>query len=65
MPNAIILLNPGGESGKELEKLIPFIKEMKPLDRKATVYVCENYSCQAPTTDLDNLEKILDRSLSK
>lgn len=65
MPNAIILLNPGGESGKELEKLIPFIKEMKPLDRKATVYVCENYSCQVPITELDYLEKILDRSLSK
>ena len=65
MPNAITILNPEDEQGKELQQLIPFIKEMRPVKSKTTVYICENYACQAPITDLSDLEKILERPLQK
>jgi uncharacterized protein YyaL (SSP411 family) len=65
MPNAIMILNPEGKQGEELQKLIPFIKEMRPMDNKATAYVCQNYACQAPTTDLNNLGEILEGNLQK
>jgi uncharacterized protein YyaL (SSP411 family) len=32
---------------------------MPPLDGQATVYVCENYACQLPTTDVATLEQQL------
>ena len=29
------------------------------IDGKATAYVCENFTCQAPTTDLDQFRELL------
>ena len=63
MPNSIVIFHPGGEQGQELENLIPFIKGMRSMDGKTTVYVCQNYACQKPTTDLTQLDQILEHSL--
>lgn len=63
IPNAITILNPGGKEGEELQKIIPFVKEMRPVDNKATAYVCQNYTCQAPVTDINDLAKILEQHL--
>ena len=41
------------ETGKELAKLAPFTKDYKTIDGKTTVYICENYSCRQPITDID------------
>lgn len=65
MPNAIIILNQGGPQGEELEKLIPFIKEMKPVNNQTTVYVCENYACKSPTTSINDLEEILEEPMQQ
>jgi len=59
MPNAITVLNPGGEEGEKVGKLIPFVKEMMPLEGKTTAYICENYICQSPTTDVEYLSRVL------
>lgn len=44
---------------KNMEDIVPFIKEYHPIEGKATAYVCENFSCQAPVTDCDLLKKML------
>lgn len=36
-------------------KKLPLLRDKKSIDGKATAYVCENYACQAPTTDVDKL----------
>ncbi len=41
------------ETGKELAKLAPFTKDYKTIEGKTTVYICENYSCRQPITDID------------
>ncbi|WP_409362683.1 thioredoxin domain-containing protein [Bacillus safensis] len=41
------------ETGEELAKLAPFTKDYKTIDGKTTVYICENYSCRQPITDID------------
>ena len=51
LPNKIILLADGAEGQKELSRLLPVISTMTPLKGKATAYVCENYTCQLPTSD--------------
>lgn len=34
-----------------------FLKNLKSLDGKTTYYVCQNYQCKAPTTDIGELQK--------
>ena len=42
-----------------LGELIPYVKEHKALEDKATAYVCRNFACQMPTTDSQELERLL------
>jgi uncharacterized protein YyaL (SSP411 family) len=65
MPHKILLLADGAEGQKFLAKAIPFIKEVKPIGGKPTVYVCENFTCQLPTNDLKELERLLNRDPEK
>jgi uncharacterized protein YyaL (SSP411 family) len=39
---------------------MPYTKEMKSLDGKATAYICVNYACRLPTTDVAQLRKLLE-----
>jgi uncharacterized protein YyaL (SSP411 family) len=59
LPNAIVILAEGDESQKSLVKLMPFLETIKPLDGKATAYVCVNYACQLPTSDLSKMLALL------
>jgi uncharacterized protein YyaL (SSP411 family) len=56
IPNKIVLLidNPA-----EYEKFFPFVKDYIRLEGKTTVYVCENYNCKLPTSDLDEIQNFL------
>ncbi|NLC62942.1 MAG: thioredoxin domain-containing protein, partial [Thermoanaerobacterales bacterium] len=60
MPNAITVFHSTSNQDEQIGELIPFVKEMRPKDEKATVYVCENYACKEPTTDLKRLGEILE-----
>ncbi|WP_338058959.1 thioredoxin domain-containing protein [Bacillus zhangzhouensis] len=50
MPFDIILT---AETGQDLAQLAPFAKDYKAIDGKTTVYICENYSCRQPITNID------------
>jgi len=62
LPRTTILLHPSGDQGKVIQKLVPFINELKPINNKTTAYVCENYACNLPLTSTGELEKLLTRS---
>jgi len=59
LPARIILLVDGGPAQAELSKRLPFLKGIAPKDGKATAFVCENYACKLPTTDVEQLKKQL------
>ncbi|MDD2554108.1 MAG: thioredoxin domain-containing protein [Desulfotomaculaceae bacterium] len=61
MPDTVMALHPEGEAGGEIEKLVPFMEEQRSVDGKAAAYVCENYACQAPVTDLEQFVEMLRR----
>jgi hypothetical protein len=42
-----------------LRALLPFIKDMKAVDGKTSVYVCRDRTCRVPVTSLDELEGAL------
>ncbi len=50
IPNKVILIKK--ENDTSLENLAEYTKGMKTIDGKTTVYVCKNFSCNYPTTDL-------------
>jgi uncharacterized protein YyaL (SSP411 family) len=59
LPNKILLLADSGAGRKYLEEKLEALRAMKPVDKKPTAYVCENFACQAPVTDPAELRKIL------
>ena len=59
IPNKILLLADGGGGQEYLEEKIEALRAMKPVDGNSTVYVCENFTCQAPVNDAGALGKLL------
>ncbi|QGQ96749.1 thioredoxin domain-containing protein [Paenibacillus psychroresistens] len=58
-PNTLIMVNPTGDGKAEVEALIPLMQGKNALGGKATAYVCENFSCQSPTSSIEELLDIL------
>ncbi|MFH2012020.1 MAG: thioredoxin domain-containing protein [Pseudomonadota bacterium] len=56
LPNKVLLFKPGGEDEKLISKLVPFIKPLHQINQQPTVYLCEQYVCKNPVTDVNNLK---------
>ena len=52
LPHDLLLVVDGGAAQKALARLAPFVTPLVAQGGRATAYVCENYACQLPTTDL-------------
>ena len=59
LPHAAVLLVPPGQSGATIRKLAPFTKAYAPVEGKAAAYVCQDFTCQLPTTDPRKLAELL------
>jgi uncharacterized protein YyaL (SSP411 family) len=59
IPNKILLLADGGPAQEQLAQWLPFVKSMDRRDGKATAYICENYACNLPTSDLQTAARLL------
>jgi uncharacterized protein YyaL (SSP411 family) len=59
LPNKVLLVRPAGPEGETLVRLAPFVQEMAPVHGLPTAYVCEGFTCQAPTTDSNELSVLL------
>ena len=44
---------------ERLKEYAPYVADYKTVNDKATAYVCENYTCQAPTNDVNSLREAL------
>ena len=50
LPNKVVLLRTD-----DLARIAPFTKAQTPIDGKATAYVCRDFTCSAPTTDVTTM----------
>jgi uncharacterized protein len=58
LPTAITV--PVGSSNRErLDRVLPWMAAMTARDGRPTAYVCRDFSCQAPTTDREDLDRQL------
>lgn len=51
-PRSVVILRPPAADGAEVIELAPYTRDQSALGGKATAYVCRNFSCLRPTTDL-------------
>jgi hypothetical protein len=56
IPNKILIF---AEAGKE-NKLIPFLSSIVKQNEETTAYVCENFTCKLPTSDVEEFKKQLE-----
>jgi uncharacterized protein len=56
VPNKVVAL---GDGAGTLAAEIPLLEGKTSQGGKATAYVCQNFRCEAPTTDPEMLEKVL------
>jgi uncharacterized protein YyaL (SSP411 family) len=60
LPNKIVLLADGGPDQEAIAKWLPFVGSMQRLNGRATIYVCQNYACRLPTSDVRTAAALLD-----
>lgn len=53
LPNKVVALSVEGD--RRAAEIVPLLRERTSLDGQATAYVCENYTCQRPTTSAEDL----------
>lgn len=58
IPNKVLIFRPEGKD-PEITGLATYTKEQDPIEGKATAYVCQNYECQLPTTEVNEMLKML------
>ena len=57
VPNKIVALSEPSDA------VLPLLANKPQIDDSTTVYVCENYVCQAPATDVEEFVEMLNRQL--
>jgi len=58
IPNSVVILRPDADEGA-ITETAKFTKSQTSMDGKATAYVCRNFSCELPTTDVDRMLELL------
>lgn len=58
IPNKVLVLKPI-KGSSEITELAPYTEMQASIEGKATAYVCENYECQLPTTEINGMLKLL------
>jgi uncharacterized protein YyaL (SSP411 family) len=58
IPNKVLVFRPE-EKDPEITNLAAYTKTQIPIEGKATAYVCQNYECQLPTTEINEMLRML------
>lgn len=56
IPNKIVLLK---TNSNNLEKIAPYVSGQYPIDGKAALYLCRNFSCDYPITDYNKIREAI------
>ncbi|MFO7965490.1 MAG: hypothetical protein R6U50_16315, partial [Desulfobacterales bacterium] len=63
LPGMILICIEDDNQRDRLAKHLPFVAEMKPVQKSPTAFVCEGFSCRAPITDPADLDRAIEEAL--
>jgi uncharacterized protein YyaL (SSP411 family) len=52
LPDAVVVFKPAGDEEADIVELAEYTRDLSQLSGRATAYVCERFSCRAPTNDV-------------
>ncbi|MBN2088741.1 thioredoxin domain-containing protein [candidate division KSB1 bacterium] len=59
LPNKVILFRPAFEENPPITILADFTRFHHPVNNRATIYICQDFQCQKPTNDIQEMQKLL------
>ena len=59
IPNKVVVLRPIEQYSPEIVNLAKYTKDQSSINGQATAYVCQNHSCEVPTTDINRMLELL------
>lgn len=59
VPNAVLLARFSNETTEQVEQLFPLLKGKYPVEGKSSAYVCKEFACQAPVTEVSKFEELI------
>jgi uncharacterized protein YyaL (SSP411 family) len=59
IPNKVTVFRPTEIESPPIDSLAEYVKYQVSLDGKATAYVCMNFACQEPTTEVDKMLELI------
>jgi uncharacterized protein len=64
VPHKVLILADGGVGQQFFSNRVEFMKSVGKIDSKPTAYICENFVCQLPTSEVKTLAELLTRRKS-
>jgi uncharacterized protein YyaL (SSP411 family) len=65
LPNKVVLFRASENGAADISRFAEYAKNHRSLNGKATAYVCLNYECQLPTTDVGEMLELLNVKKSR
>ena len=59
MPNNVVIIKDMDKTENRLEDLLSYLKDYTQIKDKATIYVCKQYQCKQPTTDIEKMKELI------
>ena len=59
IPNKVVIFRPVETKSAEILSLAKYAEPMESIDGKPTAYICENYNCKLPTTNINQMLELL------
>jgi uncharacterized protein YyaL (SSP411 family) len=59
IPNKVVVMVPAEIDSPEITLIAPYTRQQKSISGRATAYVCVNYNCQLPATDIGTMRQLL------
>ena len=55
VPNKVLLFKPSNQEAPDIIRFADYTEYQSSIDNKATAYICLNYACNMPTTDVEKM----------
>lgn len=59
LPNKVLLFKSPGSEGERLGRIAPFAEAIVPPAEKPEAYICEQYACRRPLSEISELEEYI------